>query len=87
MTSYRITCTTKSTCPNGHHIVAVGPENLNRITVPEAYQMIDQGHRFYTLAASEIAWVEKFTCQCGIKTLRSQADTTSLNNLDHLPTC
>jgi hypothetical protein len=94
MTSYRITCTTKSRCPKGHHIVTVGIENLPRLTVPEVYQKMDAGDTFYTLGDGKIAAVAKDKCGCRVDTLRSRVDTLRsradavlANNLDNLPAC
>jgi hypothetical protein len=89
MSSYKITCVTKSTRTwAGHqHIVSVGITG-ERYSVATIYRLMDQGHRFYTVSPSTggTALVRKYHC-CGLDTLRSDPDAVYDNNLDDLPAC
>ncbi len=89
MSSYQITCDTKSprTSAGHQHIVGVGIAGSG-YTVPAIYQHMDAGHRFYTESPStgRLALVDKDYC-CGIHTLRSRADAIWDNNLDNLSPC
>lgn len=58
------------------------------LAVGEVRRQIDYGEAFYTEdARGNQARVEKFDCGCGVKTIRSNADATTANNLDSLPGC
>lgn len=91
----RIVCTTQSNPPAvGHgHIIAVGTGTdpgaaSARVEVDEVRRRIDLGELFYTQDAyGNQARVEKFQCWCGYKTIRSNADATTGNNLDSLRLC
>ncbi|MGH3257119.1 MAG: DUF3892 domain-containing protein [Streptosporangiaceae bacterium] len=91
MNAYQITCVTMSplTGSGHHHIIGVGIAAVGQtISVPEAYQLMNAGHRLYTVSPSTgaIAGVRRYQC-CGIDTLISHADAVRDNNLDNLAPC
>jgi uncharacterized protein (DUF1684 family) len=91
MSSFQITCTTKSprTWQGHHHIVSVGLRGeVGTFTVQQIYRLMDSGHRFYTVSPSSgrTALVRKYRC-CNLDTLRSDGDVVYDNNLDYLPSC
>jgi hypothetical protein len=90
MATYLITCVRKSarTATGHQHITSVGI-GTERYTGAQIYQFINQGHAFYTAstASGKEAEVKPYRCECGIQTLRSQADGYWDNNLDNLPSC
>ncbi len=89
MADYQITCVTRSTrtIAGHHHIVSVGVGG-SRYTVPQIYEFMDSGRRFYSESPStgRLALVDKNRC-CNIDTLRSRADAIYDNNLDNLRSC
>jgi hypothetical protein len=88
MASYRIICTTKQASSHGtQHVASVGTSSGTRMTVAQARTAIDNGDTFHTEEGGSRAAVVKFDCWCGIHTLRSHEDHTTLNNLDNLKAC
>ena len=94
MSDYRIVCTEQKKPTHHNHIMGVGtgddPSKASqRWTVQEVRDAIARGHRFYTvgLRSGKVAFVERFDCSCGVKTIRSRPDAVTDNNLDNLRTC
>lgn len=86
MAQHQITCATKI---HAHrHITKVGGPT-GRWTVAEARAAIARGEVFYTVSPStrRTARIDRYTCTCGVLTLRSAADAVKDNNLDNLPNC
>lgn len=93
MSDHRIVCTTKTkSSPSAAHghitSVGVGSTTATAATwqVSTVRFAIDQGDKFHTQADGRKAYVEKFTC-CGVNTIRTKPDDTTIDNLDKLPTC
>jgi Protein of unknown function (DUF3892) len=93
MSSRQIICTDQTGCSQSGHITAVGLDDTGsdkaseRLTVSEVYSAMDRGDIFYTWGGGKVALVHKYKCGCGLATLRSAADATTLNNLDSLRLC
>jgi len=94
MTEHRIVCTDRDTTTAHKHIIAVGTgtdpaKATKRWTVTEARAAIAGRDRFYTVSPTSGAQadVEPFDCACGVKTLRSNPDDKTDNNLDNLRIC
>jgi hypothetical protein len=96
MASYRIVCTEQSDPPApGHgHILAVGvgddpSKATERFEVAEVRRKLRAGDRFYTvgIASGDEADVQAFDCWCSVKTIRSDPDQVTDNNLDDLRLC
>src|SRR5690348_7152970 len=92
MSAIRIVCTEQTGCSTGGHILAVGTGDDSsrangRWTVAEVWSAIDTGQTFYTYGGGKVALVNKYRCGCGLRSLRSAADATTLNNLDSLRLC
>lgn len=91
MTEYRIVCTNQTGCTTGGHIISVGTGSdtgwSQQWTVQQVYNAMNRGDRFYTYGGGKWASVHAFRCLCGRDTLRSGADATTANNLDHLNLC
>lgn len=91
---YRIVCTIQDQPTYHNHILGVETGDFPRWptlrwSVEEVRQYILSGQRFYTVSPSTgaVAYVERFDCACGVKTIRSRPDAVYDNNLDNLPTC
>jgi hypothetical protein len=99
-TDYKIVCVTTALAHS--HITSVGVDgtatNPNQtFTVTEVRDKIDKGDKFHTVSPSTEAttYVKKDTCGiresnglvCDYKTIRSNADAVTDNNLDYLVTC
>ena len=92
MSAIQIVCTEQTGCSTGGHILAVGTGDNSssasgRWTVAEVWAAMDAGHTFYTYGGGQVALVHKYRCGCGLGSLRSAADATTLNNLDYLRLC
>jgi len=90
--NHQITCTRQEPLSLPHsaaHIVIVGSGGHLRWTVNQVYLAMDLGDGFYTVGpvSGKVAWVNKHTCQCGRRTLRTGPDGAWDNNLDQLPAC
>lgn len=95
-TANRIVCVeSEYLTPQGHrHLTYVGigddPDSASsRMTVAQVRQDIANGVDYYTVGpvSSRRAYVERWTCACGIKTIRTVPDQVIDNNLDQLRTC
>jgi hypothetical protein len=90
VSNFQITCVNKKLHLTGHeHIEWVGVRGeRNALSVGQVYNLMDAGHRFYTVSQSTgaVALVEKMRC-CHVDTLRSAPDAVHDNNLDNLPSC
>jgi hypothetical protein len=96
MSTNRIVCTEQSR-PSavGHgHILAVGlgtdpNQATNRETVETVRANLLNGDVYYTVGprTGKLAYVYRYDCPCGVKTVRSTADATTDNNLDSLRLC
>lgn len=86
MSTYQITCATK--IHPHRHITQIGGVGA-RWTVDQARAAIARGDVFYTVSrlTGKQARVLAFDCSCGVKSLRSNADAVTDNNLDNLPNC
>lgn len=91
MASYRIVCANKE---HPHrHIIDVGTGTTaqqwsQRWTVEEVRSALQAGHTFYTV--SESTGKRADTCRingCTVRTIRSDADAVTDNNLDNLGGC
>ncbi len=98
MARYRIVCTNQEPASEPHdvaHITYVGTGNNpsgadKRWSVGQVRSAIDNGDTFYTKSTStgKTAEVEKYECgHCGYKTLRTNPDDQTDNNLDDLREC
>lgn len=94
MSDIRIVCVEHAPCSHRHdgHIVAVGTgvsadKATDQWTVSQVLTAMGNGHRFYTQANGFTALVNRYTCPCGLVTLRSSPDATTANNLDNLRIC
>jgi hypothetical protein len=91
----RIVCTEKSTSTTHGHITTVGigsdaDKADTSETVDEVRRNILFGtDTYYTLdvRSGKRADVERFDCWCGVKTIRSNPDAVTDNNLDKLRKC
>ncbi len=85
MSDYKIECSIQTNCRATGHITGVRISGT-QFTVQEIYELMGQGHRFYTEApfSGLRAWVNKWDCACGRGTLRSSPDAVTANNLDSL---
>jgi uncharacterized protein DUF3892 len=93
MATYQIVCTNKSDSGHGH-ITHAGTGDFTgysqRWTVAEVRAAIRAGSVFYTVSPSrptEVALVEPYDCSCGVKTIRTDPDEVTDNNLDNLQDC
>jgi Protein of unknown function (DUF3892) len=91
MSEFQITCVTMGPRSNAghHHIIGVGlGADREPVNIPQAYLLMDAGHRLYTVSPSTgaTAEVRQYRC-CGVDTLISHADAVKDNNLDNLDPC
>jgi hypothetical protein len=86
MARHQITCATKIH-PHRHISRVGGPDGI--WVVGEARAAISRGEEFYTVSPSTgaEASVERWTCACGVLTLRSSGDANADNNLYNLADC
>ena len=92
---HRIVCVNKEYTHS--HITLVGTgtnaQHWDRTwTVKEVREALERGDRFYTVSASsgKAAWVRADNCRvagCTIKTIRSNPDAVTDNNLDNMSGC
>ena len=91
MSDYRIICTNQTDCSTGGHIISVGTGDHTgwdrQWTVQQVYNAMNAGHRFFTYGGGKWATVHDYRCGCGLGSLRSGADATTVNNLDSLNLC
>ncbi len=98
MAEHQIVCVDGEYAAKGgahRHILSVGTGTATGKprqiwTVQQARKRIKSGtDEFYTVSETTKARasVRRFTCDCGVKTLRSEPDTVKDNNLDNLPSC
>ncbi|MGZ4688182.1 MAG: DUF3892 domain-containing protein [Acidimicrobiia bacterium] len=86
LASHQITCATK-VHPHRHIVRVGGPSGS--WSVEQARAAIARGEVFFTVSPStrKQARVERYTCSCGVLTLRSSPDAVTDNNLDNLRNC
>ena len=87
MSTYKITCATKSGDAPHDHVVSIGIGPNANLSVAEVRENLDNSKTYYVYGGGVSAVVEKFDCDCGAKTIRSIAEATEKNNLDALPSC
>jgi hypothetical protein len=96
MKAYEIDCATKSGNPcteREQHITRVGAKRVGGTkhrdwSVADVRRKIKNGDRFFTMdTRGRAADVERYTCGCGRKTIRTRPDAVTTNNLDNLPAC
>lgn len=94
MANYRIVCVELKYPTQHRHITGVGtganPNAAdNQWTVQQVRSAIDRGDTFYTQSptTAKVAYVDKFDCSCGYKTIKSRADAVQDNNLDYMRAC
>ena len=91
MTQKRIVCTEKSSGGHGHILkVGIGTDPgkaTDSETVSVVRSNIAAGDIYYTYGGGKTALVRRYDCSCGVKTIRSDSDATTANNLDNLRAC
>jgi hypothetical protein len=92
MADYQIICVDRidsATPPHHQHIVRVGVPGGEQFGIQEAWAAIDHGHQFHTISPTTRvrAEVKQWTCEHGVRTLRSSPDAEIDNNLDYLDHC
>lgn len=87
MSTYKITCATKSGDAPHDHVVSIGIGPNTTLSVDEVRENIDNAKVYYVYADGQSAVIEKFDCECGAKTVVSESDANEKNNLDALPSC
>jgi hypothetical protein len=94
MGRYQITCGTLGPAghPDGHqHVATVGYTDNGRKMLKARAEMVDlldtPGNTAFTGGGGVEAEVLPVDCHCGVRVLRSHADTTTRDNLHGLPSC
>ena len=87
MATYKITCATRSGDAPHDHVVSISIGGSTRRPVAEVRDALDKFDTYYVYGGEQSAVVEKFDCECGAQTIRSEADATEANNLHSLPAC
>jgi hypothetical protein len=94
MADYRVVCVNHAETSPGHfHIVEVGTGTpsgyTSKLGVATVRIMLGTGHTFFTVGthSGKRATVSLFDCECGYRSIRSDRDDETDNNLDSLPGC
>ena len=85
MATYKIVSATRSGDAPHDHVVSIATGPNTTLDVAEVRDALDSFHTYYVYGEGQSAVIEKFDCECGAKTIRSEADATEHNNLDSLP--
>lgn len=93
MATKHIVCVLRS--DDGHgHILQVGigtkPRQADYTeSIATVRKNIADGDTYYTTEPNgqTVALVDTLNCACGVKTIKTRGDGTTLNNLDKLGTC
>jgi hypothetical protein len=85
MATYKLVSATRSGDAPHDHVVSVGIGPTTILDVAQVREALDNFDTYYVYGDGQSAVIEKFDCECGAKTVRSEADATEHNDLESLP--
>ena len=87
MATYKILCATRSGDAPHDHVVSIGIGPTTTMSMADVREALDNADTYYVYGDGTTATVEKFDCDCGAQTIRSDSFATDANNLNSLPAC
>ena len=85
MATYKITAVTRSGDAPHDHVTSIDIGPTDNLSVAEVRDRIDAYDTYYVYGGGEPCSVEKFDCECGAQTIRSQAGANEKNDLAAVP--